>query len=354
MAHVPERPDRPDQNNAQALRRPEGRLGRALAWEVVRQLALAALATVVLLGPAPAKGQTAKSDNGDNSDRNDRSGQLQRDAGTAPPAPRLIRPIRFILRQRVVGLLNPMGAEHYAEVAGRVSLGDQDSLLFTGAHLEVGAVTTLSPIYAAGGAYLQVSPLSFMVLRAQLTGEGIWPIGMSGAGYYGFDSYDAHRHPQDFPADAGGSAIGFRAHFTAALQGMVPLGSARLLFVNQFGGERAEIGTEPYYQDVRHDIARARADWLLTNEAFIGVDAVLGAGALLRAGVYDSLRYLPSSGQANNQVGPLVMMVFGRPGKALSSVEPFVRAGYYTHHGARLGEATVLGGLSLRYDLGGA
>ncbi|RLB50403.1 MAG: hypothetical protein DRJ42_18960 [Deltaproteobacteria bacterium] len=261
---------------------------------------------------------------------------------------------RFIVRQRVVALLNPMGAEHYIELASRTRVGDQGSLWFTGAHLEVGAVSSVSPVYAAGGGYLQLSPLSFLVLRAQLTGEGIWPIGMDGAGYYGFDTYDPHLCPQHFSAADASSATGYRAHFTGTLQGMVPMGSARLLFLNKFGGEFAEIGAEPFYYDVRHDISRARADWLLTNEAFLGVDVVVGENVILRAGAYDSLRYLPASGQANNQVGPLVMMIFGRPGKALSAVEPFVRGGYYTHHGSRLDGATILGGISLRYDLGGA
>lgn len=261
---------------------------------------------------------------------------------------------RFMVRQRLVALLNPMGAEHYIEVASRTRLGDQGSLWFTGAHLEVGAVSSVSPVYAAGGGYLQLSPLSFLVLRAQLTGEGIWPIGMDGAGYYGFDTYDPHLCPQLFSADDAGTATGYRAHFTGTLQGMVPMGSARLLFLNHFGGEFAEVGAEPYYYDVRHDISRARADWLLTNEAFLGVDVVVGEHIILRAGAYDSLRYLSASGQANNQVGPLVMMIFGRPGKTVSAIEPFVRGGYYTHHGSRLDETTILGGLSLRYDLGGA
>jgi len=259
---------------------------------------------------------------------------------------------RFIMRQRLIALLNPMGAEHYLELASRTRIGDQDSLLFTGAHFEAGALTSVSPVYATGGGYAQLSPLSFLVLRAQLAGEGIWPIGMDGAGYYGFDAYDYRLDPQSLSANDAGSATGWRATFSGTLQGMVPIGNTRILFLNKLAGERAHVGESPYYYDVRNDIVRARADWLLMNDVFLGIDVVVDSSIIFRAGVYDSLRYLPASGEANNQIGPLVMMIFDRPNKALAAVEPFVRAGYYTHHGSRDGEATILGGISLRYDLG--
>jgi hypothetical protein len=168
---------------------------------------------------------------------------------------------------------------------------------------------------------------------------------MDGAGYYGFDDYDPNLDPQGLSAANAGSATGYRASFSGTLQGMVPMGSSRLLLLNRFGAERANVGDQPFYYDVRNDLVRAQQDWMLTNDAFLGIDVVF------RGGIYDSLRYLPASGETANQAGPLVMMIFDRPGKVLSAVEPFVRAGFYTHHGSRQDETTILGGLSLRYDL---
>ncbi len=134
---------------------------------------------------------------------------------------------------------------------------------------------------------------------------------------------------------------------------MVPVGRARILFLDQIAGERADIGDAPYFYDLRNDIVRGRTDWLLKNDVFLGFDLVVAEGTVFRAGVYDSLRLRPASSVANNQVGPIVMMDFERPNRFLASVTPFLRAGYYTHHGARQGEATILGGISLDYDLGG-
>jgi hypothetical protein len=262
---------------------------------------------------------------------------------------------RFIARQRLALLLNPMGAEHRLELAGRTDIGDQSSLLFTGAHFEAGALSAISPIYATGGGYLQITPLSFLAFRAELEGEGIWPIGMDGAGYYGFCHYEPYIDDieQAMPAANGRGATGWRATFSGTLQGMIPLGRARILFLDQIAGERAHVGDAPYFYDPRNDIVRGQTDWLLKNDVFLGFDLVVGEDTVFRAGVYDSLRYRPASSFAHNQLGPILMMVFNRPNKFLSSVTPFVRAGYYTHHGLRQGQPTVLGGISLNYDLGG-
>ncbi len=258
---------------------------------------------------------------------------------------------RFVARQQLGLLLNPMGAEHRLELAGRASIGDQSSLLFQGAHLEVGVANAVSPVYAVGAGYVELSPLSVLVLRAEVGGEGIWPIGLKGAGYYGLCEYDHYLNPNDLSPQAARSAAGWRAAFSGTLQGMVSLGGVRLLFLDQFEGERAHVGDSPYYYDQRNDIVRAQTDWLLKNDVFLGLERDVEADTMLRLGVYDSLRVRPASSDVNHQLGPMVMVVFRRPNRTLSSITPFVRGGYYTHHGSRQHSTTILGGISLEYDL---
>jgi hypothetical protein len=176
---------------------------------------------------------------------------------------------------------------------------------------------------------------------------------MNGAGYYGFCHYDPYLDPQqEMPADQGRTATGWRATFSGTLQGMLPIGTVRVLFLDQIAGERANVGDAAFYYDQRNDIVRAQTDWLLKNDVFLGFDVPVGETTIFRAGVYDSLRLRPASSLANNQLGPIVMMGFDRPNEFLSSITVFVRGGFYTHHGARQGEPTILGGISVDYDLG--
>ena len=81
--------------------------------------------------------------------------------------------VRGVLHERLVLLLNPMGAEHQLRAGLRGRLGDPDELLFSGAHAEAGAVGYVSPVYAIHGGYLQVSPLAFLVLPDAPHGEAV-------------------------------------------------------------------------------------------------------------------------------------------------------------------------------------
>ena len=91
---------------------------------------------------------------------------------------------------------------------------------------------------------------------------------------------------------------------------------------------------------------------MLTNDAVLLVEVTLLPGTTLLLGAYDQTRYVPRSGYVGHQVGPLAALSFERPGDPVESLDVFVRGGLYTDHVIRREEATILGGVSVRYDLG--
>lgn len=262
------------------------------------------------------------------------------------------QPVRGVLHQRLVALLNPMGMEHTLRAGLRAPLGDPAELLFTGAHVEAGGVGYVSPIYAIHGGYLEVTPLAFLSLRAEVTGTAQWPLGMDGAGYYAVDGYDADVNAQSLPGDEGGSATGWTVTLSGTLQGMVPLGSVSLILADRTQAAHASVGDAPFRYAPKYDLVVARQDWVVTNDALVLLDVPLDARWTLRAGAYDDLRWVPASGYVGNQVGPIAVLSVREPADAVRGIDLYVRGGWYTHHGPRQDELTVLGGVSVSYDLG--
>lgn len=262
------------------------------------------------------------------------------------------RAVRGVIHQRFIALLNPMGMEHALEVGTRARIGDEREILFMGAHAEGGLVSYVSPVYAMHGAYVQVSPLAFLVLRAELTHAQVWPLGISGAGYYGLTGYDDDVSPSALNAERGAPAGGWSARLSATLQGMVPLGPVRLLIQDQLTVQHASLGDASHYYDMKWDLVLARQDLVWINGAVLLLELDLEPTTHLRLGAYDDLRFVPASGYLGHQAGPLVMLTLDRPAAEVPSLSIFVRGGYYTHHVVRADELTVLGGVSVDYDLG--
>jgi len=254
---------------------------------------------------------------------------------------------RMVVQQRVVGLLEPMGAEHMAALAVRADLGDPDELLFTGAHAEAGVVNHTSPIYSMTGGYLQVSPIALLQLRAQLTSVDVWPIGVDGAGYY--PSQDGER--PDLAGAAGSSASGFSFLVSGVLQGAFPIGDARLVLWSELSWEHLRLGDAPHHFSARHDAVLARQDDVIGDWSMLMVELPLSPGMVLRLGAYDDVRYVPRSRWLSNQLGAVAMLSVDDPIEEVGHVLPFVRAGLYTNHPRRAGDPTLLLGLLIRYEL---
>lgn len=253
---------------------------------------------------------------------------------------------RPVVNQRVVGLLNPMGVEHAVGVGLRAPIGDPAELLFSGAHVELGAVNYTSPIYTRTGGYLELSPIAPLVLRVEAAQATVWPIGLDGAGY--FPSRDGQR--PSLEGARGEAATGWDARASAVLQMAFPLGPLRLVLWNESAVELVQLGDAPYHFSARHDAVLARRDFVVSDWGMAMLEIPIGGWAL-RLGVYDEVRAVPRSGWLANQLGGIAMLSADRVVPEIGSVAAFVRAGAYTHHQRRAGDPALLLGVMVRYEL---
>lgn len=261
---------------------------------------------------------------------------------------------RPVVHQRLVALLNPMGAEHAVSVGLRDPLGDADSLLFQGAHSEVGLRSYVSPVYAIQGGYVELAPLSFLVLSLETTSVAMWPLRMNGAGYYPLAGYDADVQSDALPGELGESAGGWEMTVGATLQGAVPVGASRLLIASAFAAQHATVGPASHYYSLRHDLVLAQQDWVLSNEAVLLLELPMQPGSTVLFGAYDQARFVPRSGYLGHQLGPIAALHFDSPAPLVTGLDVYVRGGFYTDHVTRAGQPTVLGGVAVHYGEGSA
>lgn len=245
-----------------------------------------------------------------------------------------------VANQRLVGVINPIGAEHMVSAALRAPLGLPEGILFSDTSIELGPVSYVSPIYARTGGYVQLQPLAVLILRAEVRHVAMWSLDMPGAGYVPVE--------QGGEPGAQGDAVGWEAQFSAVVQGMVPLGPVRLLLWDQVGYEHIQLGTAPRYLSPRHDTTLEREDGVVSNSAMLLGEVEPSEGWALRLGLYDDVAYVPSSDALIHQIGPIVALSVRSPADGVQEVMPLVRAGYYTD-GRRAGAWTGLAGVMVRY-----
>jgi len=258
---------------------------------------------------------------------------------------------KLVVRQRAVGVINPMGAEHMVSIGARFDLGLPDDPLMADTHLEVGLSAYTSPVYSMTGGYLQLSPLAFLVLRAEVTAMTLWSIGMDGAGYYPVEDYDADVRSQNLPGALGRVASGFNAQLSAILQGAVQLGPWRPIFWSQLTVEHERLGEEDFHYSPKYDLVLARSDWMLASSTMAMLELALSDRLGVRLGAYDDLRFVLASGALSHQLGATAMVAFDNPGSCFRELLLFGRAGVYTDPERRAGQATGLVGLIVRYDV---
>lgn len=254
-----------------------------------------------------------------------------------------------VFHERLVGLINPMGAEHMLRAGVRAPLSDSADVLLRDTYVEGGAVNYTSPIYTMNGGYLEVSPLAFLILRAEVSGIFMWPIGMDGGGHYPVEGYSAN--VGSLPAADGEHAYGWNVQLGGTLQGAVPLGPLRLLMWSQLTLELQSLGTAEHYFFPRFEVVLAREDWMLASSNLVLFEIPLSEGVALRIGAYDDMRYVFRSGYVANQVGPIVALTIENADPAVPEITAFVRAGFNTN-GMREAEWGGLAGIMIRYDAG--
>ncbi|HUJ59667.1 MAG TPA: hypothetical protein VLX92_14280 [Kofleriaceae bacterium] len=253
------------------------------------------------------------------------------------------RGAHLILDETLVGITNPLGVENQLQLYACWPLVETPGLLFDYTNVELGLYDNLSPIYVQQGAFVQVTPLSPLVVRAEVAGVQYWPLPIDGAGYYAVSGYRADFRDAALPAARGGSATGVEAGSSVTLQGALPL-APRLGLVasDTLNPEYWRLGDGAYWVNERRDVILARSDWLVKNTAALLVE-VKRAPATLRAGVTDDFTAVPRAGYAANLVGGLATLDVRHPTPSLHEVSAFVRVGDYTAHAFRRGVSVFFG-----------
>jgi hypothetical protein len=272
---------------------------------------------------------------------------------------------KLVLNHTVVGAVNPLGLENQLRLSMCTPLVRRPGLLFDFSNLEIGVANYISPTHIHLGPFLNVTPLSILVLRAEVTGLFIWPIPLPGAGYVPVDGYDKFSAMTlDPPLTGPGSgrrAYGVRTALGATLQGQVPFGhGVSLAIVNSFTSEYwrvrpiepFEIGeAQSHFYLARRDlVASADGDWILANTAVALVMIDIKKNYVVRLGVTDDLVAVPASGYIGNIVAGIAAVMVRNVSTLARNLQLFVRMGGYTNHGYREG-ITLAAGLDVYYEL---
>ena len=258
---------------------------------------------------------------------------------------------KWVWHQLLVGQYAPWGLEHTGRVGYCTPFIRNPGALWSHTHLEVGVAEYLSPAYGTLGAYVQLAPISLLVLRVELTYMAYWPFPMNRAGYFPREDYNDTTRPEDLPYEMAESGDGFNLNFVAVLRAKVDLGRVALVVLNALTLSFWQMGDADYYVQPRYELVFSNADWGLNNELFLMLEIPLPRNIGLRVGVYDSLRYGVGSGQLNNNVGLVVMPNWPALGRSVHSLAPFFRIGLYTNHPFRVPDLTMYLGLLVSFDL---
>lgn len=317
---------------------------------------------------------------------------------------------KLLLNHYTAGSINPLGIETQFRLSYCTPLIEKPGILFSLSKLDVGLVTYISPAHVHIGPSLHVSPLSILVLRAEVTGFYIWPIPLQGAGVneilkdkqsadmqgcyldpqppVGADGKTPERGPNpanpfcDYNPNApdpkhpernqtpysafeiealqrdtygprpGRDAFGIRALLGITLQGAIPLGNrVDILFADGFSTEFWRINSNEYYYLARRDtIMHGNGDWVLANTAALLLSIRLHRNALLRLGATDDLVYTPNFGYMGNIAAGLVSLSVPNLRNLAKQFAVFVRVGTFTHHQFRSG-VTLAAGFDITYEL---
>ena len=263
---------------------------------------------------------------------------------------------QLVLDQALLAALNPSGLEHRLRLSVCTPLITRPGVLFDYTNLEAGLLNFVAPTQLHLGVYVKAVPLSFLVLRAEVSGFHTWTIPIPGAGYIplaGYTPFDAAviDPPPEGPG-APTSAHGLRGLLGATLQAELPLaGPYSLILYDAFNSEYMRVGNAPFYYDVRHDVVLAGpGDWVLQNTALALVSLAFDDRHALRFGPSDDLIHVPASGYVANLIAGTAVFVVRGISPRLPLLEVFVRGGLYSAHAFRAGEPSFAAGLHLQYD----
>lgn len=259
---------------------------------------------------------------------------------------------KLIASDTLLGQSAPLGVENDLAVAVCTPLIREPGLLFDYTNLQAGVLNYLAPVYVHQGVFVSLAPLSLLELRAEAAGVAIWPLPLfDAAGYFSVADYRARFDGAALPASRARASSGATASLTATLQGQVELGNGiGLIALDALTWEYWWVSGAPYYYNLRRDLVLARSDSLLENMVLLSLELALRRDLLLRLGATDDLFYVPAAGYLANIAAGFGSVVLRDWPQAGVELQPFIRAGVFTHHRVRSG-LQLLGGLSTSFDL---
>ena len=269
---------------------------------------------------------------------------------------------KLMLEHFMGGSINPLGIENQLVLTYCIPFIEKPGILFDYTKLEFGLANYISPTHIHVGPTVRFAPLSFLILRAELTGFYIWPIPLQGAGFIMTQGYEDFKRETVSPKLGEATDMsGVRVALGATLQGSIPLGKwVDILFANGLTGEfwRVSNGDDVRYPSKFFYAAKLDAvingagDWALLNNAALLVSIKPSKNHAIRLGVSDSLVYIAGNNYKGNIVAGLLAWSVNNLHDLAKSFAFFLRVGTFTHHAFRVGSGiTLAGGLDITYEL---
>jgi hypothetical protein len=221
-----------------------------------------------------------------------------------PAGARAQRPAPVVteLRTQVGASINNLGVQHTLEWSRRRALAPTAGPLRSEAHVQCGAVTSVTPSFVRAGVWAQVAPLSILVVRA----------GVEPAAYFGtfnsLMSFDRRDAPFDTDSrkDRGGATSGtvWRWYVTPTLR--VRLG--RVIASANADIERWSASADGplFYEPTRDTLLAVSGDTLIGLRHVVMYEHVKAGGARVAVGALHTLQRVDGFRHARlNQVEKL-------------------------------------------------
>jgi len=223
---------------------------------------------------------------------------------------------KLLLNHYLAGSINPLGIGQFLRLSLCTPLVTRPGLLFDLTNVEFGVLLTNTPTNVSFGGFINLVPLSFLVLRAEADVFYIWPTPLQGAGFITLDNARSFNldalSPSPFGPTPARTAVGGRFLLGATLRGEVALGKRLSLAVaDVFNAEywRVSDGTwaeaqsrghSVFYVARRDVVVNGPGDFVLLNTAALLLGIKVHPNVTLRLGITDDLAYVPSQAETAN------------------------------------------------------
>jgi hypothetical protein len=299
---------------------------------------------------------------------------------------------KLLLDHYLAGSINPLGIGQVLRLSLCTPLITKPGLMFDLTNIEVGALLLNSPTYVSFGGFVNLVPLSILVLRAEADGFYIWPTPLEGAGFITLptsrDFTKVSLSPSPFGPNPATTASGGRILLGATLRGELPIGKwLSIAVTDSINGEywrvsdgtwaqAAALGHSVFYVARRDVVLNGPGDWLLMNTAALLLGINAHPNVTVRVGATDDLvfvpsqkenstyscsgnepdpatiQYQPSSGYIGNVAAGVVAVTIKNLRGLARDFSFFMRVGGFTNHAFReCSGATFALGADVTYEL---